>query len=457
MNPMKKAILFLCSLATLGIAPVKAQKVWSLEECISYALENNLQIKRQELNVEYYKNNSNQSYFNALPNANAQINQGWSSGQTYDYFESKYKNQNYWSSNWQLNSSFVLFNGLQTVNNIAKSKYDFLKSRSDLDKAKNDMSMQLALAYLQILFTKELLTVSEKKLEVTALQSERTRKMLEVGNVAQGEYLQIKAQESNDKMGVVNAQNNQKIAYLDLTQLLDMDSTAGFDIVIPSQIEVTLLSPLEPVQDIYAKALSTMPQIKSAEYALKSSEKQLSMAWGQLSPSLNLNGGLSTFYSQIAPDPLNPPTAENPNPPAPPFKQQFKDYYNKQFGLGVTIPIFNRLQVKNSISNSKIQVSDYQLQLDIAKMALYKEVQQAHADATAAQEKYYSSVEAVKYNEEAFKYTSQKLEVGLVNSVDYNVAQNNLISATSSMLQAKYEYIFKLKILDLYMGKPIVL
>lgn len=454
---MKKAILFLCALATLGFAPVKAQKVWSLEECINYALENNLQIKRQELNVQYYKNNSNQSYFNALPNANAQINQGWSAGQTYDYFESKYKNQNYWSSNWQVNSNFVLFNGLQTINNISKTKYDFLKSRSDLDKAKNDMSMQLALAYLQILFTKELLTVSQKKLEVTSLQAERTRKMLEVGNVAQGEYLQIKAQESNDKMGVVNAQNNLNIAFLDLTQLLDMDSTAGFDVVVPNQIEVTLLSPLESVPDIYAKALATMPQIKSAEYALKSSEKQLSMAWGQLSPSLNLNGGLSTFYSQIAPDPLNPPTAENPNPPAPPFKQQFKDYYNKQFGLGVSIPIFNRLQVKNSISNSKIQVSDYQLQLDIAKMALYKEVQQAHADATGAQEKYYSSVEAVKYNEEAFKYTSQKLEVGLVNSVDYNVAQNNLISATSSMLQAKYEYIFKLKILDLYMGKPIVL
>jgi len=374
MNPMKKVILFLCTLATLGFLPVKAQKVWSLEECINYALENNLQIKRQELNVQYYKNNSNQSYFNALPNANAQINQGWSSGQTYDYFESEYKNQNYWSSNWQLNSSFVLFNGLQTINNIAKSKYDFLKSRSDLDKAKNDISMQLALAYLQVLFTKELLTVSEKKLELTSLQAERTRKMLEVGNVAQGEFLQIKAQESNDKMGVVNAHNNLNIAYLDLTQLLDMDSTAGFDIVIPSDIEVTLLSPLETVPDIFDKALATMPQIKSAEYALKSSEKELSMAWGQLSPSLNLNGGLSTFYSQIAPDPLNPPTAENPNPPAPSFKTQFKDYYNKQFGLGVTIPIFNRLQVKTSISNSKLQVSDYQLQLDIAKMALYKEV-----------------------------------------------------------------------------------
>jgi outer membrane protein len=451
MNPMKKTFLFLCCLATLGFAPLKAQKVWSLEECISYALENNLQIKRQEGNVENNKNNMNQSYYNMLPNANGQINQGWNSGQTFDYFASQYTNQNYWSSNWGLNSNLLLFNGFQTWNNIARSKYNFLKSQSDLDKSKNDISTQLALGYLQVLFTKELLDVAKSKLEVTSLQSERTRKMLEVGNVAQGEYLQIKAQESNDKTALINAQNNLEIAYLNLTQMLDLDSVQGFEIVVPENIEVELLSPVASVQDIYAMALTTMPQIKSAQYALKGAEKELSMSWGQLSPTFNLNGGINTFYSQIAPDPVNP------EGPAPAFNKQFKTNFNKQVGLGVTIPLFNRMQVKTNISNSKLQVVDFKIQLDQAKLALYKEVQQAQTDATAAQEKYYSSVDAVKYNEEAFKYTSQKLEVGLVNTVDYNVAQNNLISAKSSMLQAKYEYIFKLKILDLYMGKPIVL
>ncbi len=451
MNPMKKAIILLCSMATLGFTPLKAQKAWTLEECISYALENNLQIKRQEGNVQYNKNNMNQSYFNMLPNANGQINQGWNSGQTFDYFSSQYTNQNYWSSNWGLNSNILLFNGFQTWNNIAKSKYNFLKSQSDLDKTKNDISTQLALGYLQILFTKELLEVAKSKLEVTTLQSERTRKMLEVGNVAQGEFLQIKAQESNDKTALINAQNNLEIAYMNLTQMLDLDSVQGFEIVVPEKIETEILSPVASVPDIYAIALTTMPQIKSAQYALKSSEKELNMAWGQLSPSFNLNGGLNTFYSQIAPDPLNPEGT------APAFDKQFKTNFNKQVGLSVSIPLFNRMQVKTSISNSKLQVYDYKIQLDQAKLALYKEVQQAQADATAAQEKYYSSVDAVKYNEEAFKYTSQKLEVGLVNSVDYNISQNNLISAQSSMLQAKYEYIFKLKILDLYMGKPIVL
>jgi outer membrane protein len=449
---MRKTLLFLCLLFAMGFIPVQAQKVWSLEECIRYALENNLQIKRQVLNVQYGQNNYNQSYFSALPNLNGQINYGKNDGKTIDNSSTipRYINEKYWEGTAGLNSSVTLFGGFQIINNIMKTKYDFLKSQSDLDKSKNDISLQLALAYLQILFTKELYDVSKNKLEVTSLQAERTRKMMEVGNVAQGEYLQIKAQESNDKTSVINAQNNMEIAYLDLTQLLDIDSVQGFDVVIPSGIEVELISPLEPIQDIFAKALATMPQIKSAEFALKSSEKQLSMAWGRVSPSITMNGNLSSRYSKIASDPLNPGAEYT-------FGDQMNDFFYKNLNFSISIPLFNNLQVKNAISNAKLQLNDYQLQLDIAKMALYKDVQQAHADASAAQEKYYSSVEAVKYNEEAFKYTSQKLEVGLVNSVDYNIAQNNLITAKSNMLQAKYEYIFKLKIIDLYVGKPIVL
>ncbi|HEX2395799.1 MAG TPA: TolC family protein [Bacteroidales bacterium] len=446
---MKKG-LFLCSMILLGFLPVKAQKVWSLEECINYALENNLQIKRQELNVRYNKNNYNQSYFNTLPNLNGQISQGYSSGQTYDYFESQYKDQNYWSGSLGIGSNMTLFGGFQIVNNIMKTRFDYLKSQSDLERSKNDISLTLALAYLDILFSRELLDAAQNKLEVTSLQAERTKKLLEVGNVAQGEYLQIKAQESNDKTNVLNASNNLGIAYLNLTQLLDLDSTGGFEIVIPANIDVEILAPLETVQEIYALAIKQMPQIKSAEYALKSSEKQLMMAWGQASPTLSIGANMGTFHSQVAINPADP-EAEYTS------RQQLKDYYNKQLNLTLSVPLFNRLQVKNSISNSQLQVRDFKLQLDQAKMVLYKEVQQAHADALAAKEKYSASVEAVNYNQEAFKYTSQKMEVGLVNSVDFNVAQNNLIKATSDMLQAKYEYIFRRKILDLYMGKLITL
>lgn len=447
-----KRILWLMSVMMLGFAPASAQKQWSLEECISYALENNLQIKRQELNVAYNKNNLHQSYFNTLPNLNGQLSYTNNDGKTLDYSTEipSYVNTNYWYSNMGISSSVTLFGGFQAINNIMKSKYDFLKSESDLETSRNEIALQLALGYLQVLFSKELLEVAKSKLDVTTLQTERTRKMLDAGNVAQGEFLQIKAQESADKTSLINAQNNLSIAYLDLTQLLDLDSVAGFDIVIPNNIEVELLAPLIPVNDIYAIALTSMPQIKSAQYALKSSEKQLSMAWGQVSPSLSLFGNLSSQYFRNAIDQTNPTESYS-------FRSQISDYYNKSIGFQLSVPIFNKFQVKNNISNAKLQLKDYQIQLEAEKMALYKEVQQAHADAMAAREKYYSNVEGVKFSEEAFKYTRQKFEVGLVNSVDYSVSQNSLINAKSEMLKAKYEYIFKLKILDLYMDKSLSL
>jgi outer membrane protein len=449
---LRKPLLLVLALMLTAAVPLNAQKTWSLEECINYAIENNLQIKRQELNVRYSRNNYTQSYFNTLPGINGQVSESFVSGQTFDYYAvpPRYTDQNSWSGNLGLSSNVMLFGGFQVINNILKSKYDYLKSQSDLEKSKNDISLQLALAYMQILFSQELLETAKYKFELTSKQAERTHKLLDVGNVAQGEYLQIKAQESNDKTNVVNAQNNLDISYLDLSQLLDLDSVGGFDIVIPKNIEIELLTTLESLPDIYSKALETMPQIKSAEYALMSSQKQLSMAWGQISPTISLSGSLSTFYSTKNVNPLNPAGRYA-------IKDQFKDDYNKQVGLGISIPLFNKLQVKNSISNAKLQLNDTELQLEQTKMALFKEVQQAYADALAAREKYNSSMEAVKYNDEAFKYTNQKMEVGLVNSVDYNVAQNNLAIATSNMLQAKYEYIFKLKILDLYMGKQITL
>lgn len=447
---MKKTFLF--SLALILFVHAYPQKKWSLEECINYAYENNLQIKRQELNVDYNKNNYSQSKFSTLPNLNGQWNHSFSSGKTIDNSKEipRYVNESYWSGSMGVNSNLNVFAGLTILNDIKQKKYKFLQSQSDLEKTKNDIAMNLTLGYLNILFAKEQVDVAKNKLDVTSLQAERTRKLMEVGNVAQGEYFAIKAQESNDKLTLVNQLNVLEIAYLDMTQYLDLDSAEGFDIVIPENLEVELLTPPQSVEIIYGKALDNMPQIRSAEFELKSAEKDLAKAWGQVSPSIGINGGLYSYYSALATDVLNP-TADYP------YTTQLKDYFNKQVGIGITVPLFNRLQVKNSISNAKLGVMNTQLMLDQAKLDLYKEIQQAHADARAAMEEYNSSLEAVKSNQEAFKYAQQKLEVGLMNSVDFNVTKNNLITAESAMIQAKYKYIFRLKILDFYMGNPIVL
>ena len=187
------------------------------------------------------------------------------------------------------------------------------------------MALTLTVAYLNILFAKERVEVAKNKLEVTSLQTERTKKLMEVGNVAQGEYFAIKAQESNDKLALINEMNNLDITYLDLTQILDLDSVGGFDIVIPEHLEVELIAPPQSVDDIYSKALEHLPQIRSAELELKSTEKDLSKAWGQLSPSVGISGSLYSRYSELAEDPANP-TADYA------YSAQLKDFFYKQVG-----------------------------------------------------------------------------------------------------------------------------
>jgi outer membrane protein len=445
---MKK--VFLLFLAGCLFVNAYSQKKWSLEECINYAYENNLQIKQQQLNVNLNKNNLNQSKFNTLPNLNGQWQHNFSSGKSIDYNLFKYVDQSYWSGNLGIGSDMTLFSGLSTWNDIQQKKYKFLQSQSDLEKTKNDVALNLTVGYLNILFAKERVEVAKNKLEVTSLQAERTRKLMEVGNVAQGEYFEIQAQESNDKLALINEMNTLDIAYLELTQFLDFDSVGDFDIIVPEHLEVELIAPPQSVEYIYSKALDHMPQIRSAEFELKSSEKELSKAWGQVSPTIGISGTLYTRYSEIAELPSNPGADY-------PYNDQLKDYFYKQFGIGITVPIFNRMQVKTSIGNARLGVQNSQLVLDQTKLALYKEIQQAHADALAAMEEYNSSQEAVKANREAFKYAQQKLDVGLMNSVDFNVTKNNMITAESALIQAKYKYIFRLKILDFYMGNPIVL
>jgi outer membrane protein len=210
-----------------------------------------------------------------------------------------------------VSSDMTLFSGLSVWNDIKQKKYKFLQSQSDLEKTKNDVAVNLTVGYLNILFAKERVEVAKSKLEVTSLQAERTRKLMEVGNVAQGEYFAIKAQESNDKLALINEMNNLDITYLDLAQFLDLDSVGGFDIVVPEHLEVELIAPPQSVEYIYGKALDHMPQIRSAELELKSSEKDLAKAWGQLSPVIGINGALYTRYSAIAELPSDP-TADYP-------------------------------------------------------------------------------------------------------------------------------------------------
>ncbi len=436
--------LLVVLVGSLIFTSVNAQKAWSLKDCIDYAHSNNIQIKRVELQADVASNNYLQSKMNVFPSVNAGFDRTYYFGRHLNEISNEIEENNSYGDYLGVRANVNLFSGLQNYNQIKKSEFQMLASIQDVEKEKVVMSMNIADAYLNILFNKELLDVNKRQMEITSLQVERTLKLFEAGSTAKGTLLEIQAQLATEKMNVVNAQNQLDLSYLNLVQLLDLDSLKGFEIVVPDSISPESLQAIPSVADIYNESLNYLPQIKSAEYQLKSSNKELNIQKGKLSPVVYASASIGSSYSSTLEDNL-----------AQDYSEQMELYYNKTIGVGVTIPIFNKWQVKTGIDNAKIQVLDAQYNLDQVKLQLYKEIQQSYNDAISAREKHNAALETVNSYKEAFVYTDQKFTVGIVNSVEYSVAKNNYIKAESDLLKAKYEYVFSVKILEFYRGTPM--
>ena len=423
---------------------ISAQKLWTLEECIGYALDNNLQIKRQELQTEVAKNNLDQSKLNFLPDlgANGDHQIGTGPNQNSLTFNQTTTSE----GNMYLSSHFSVFKGFQKINNLRTSKYNYLGTKENLEKAKNNISLTIASAYLQILFSNELLDVSKNQLVISDLQVEKTQKLVDVGNLAKGSLLEIQAQAAADEASVTSSQNQLNLSYISLAQILDLDTVSNFKIYIPSELNVPSNFFDDP-DSIYRIAVNNLPEIKSAEYQLKSSQFQLASARGSRYPTLDLSGTIgSNYYLKSNDSTINTP-----------FGKQLNDQFYKQVSLTLNIPIFTKYVTQTNISNAKIDVKDNEFALKQAQLSLRKEIEQAYADALAAFQNYKSREKSADAYEENFKYVQQKFDVGLINSVDYNVAKNNYTKAKSDFLQAKYEFIFKTKILEFYKGNAIKL
>ncbi|NPA36390.1 MAG: TolC family protein [Chlorobi bacterium] len=421
--------------------------VWSLEKCINYAYDNNISIKRQVLNTKHQETQLNQSRMNRLPDLNAQMGYNFNFGYTWIQQEATNVDRNTQSFNTGVGSNVSLFKGLSLNNAIKRDQLNLLAAMKTTEKIKNDISLQITGYYLQILFDKELLNVAKEQLRTTELQVKRTKELVDAGKLAKGKYLEIKSQAAKEQLNVTMQENNLSISLLNLAQLLDLKDTRNFDIVTPVIGETATGLP-EPPEDIYAKALDIMPQIKGYEYTLQSSEYELKMAKGGYYPNLSLNFGLGANANWLNDD---------PNGYNRPLWDQLESTRNYYIGASLRIPLFNKMQVRNSVKNAQLGVIDARYRLEQEKLNLRKDIQKAYADAVAAFKKYQSSYDAVESYSESFRYTQEKFNVGMVNSVDYNVAKTDYLKAQSNMLQAKYEYLLRMKILDFYRGLPLKL
>ncbi|MBW8331006.1 MAG: TolC family protein [Prolixibacteraceae bacterium] len=422
----------------------QAQQTWSLQKCIDYALENNIQIKQQALNSEYYNNQHQQAKYNRLPNLNAGFQNNMSFGRSLGP-DNTYLDINSNSTSGNLSSNVTVWNGFTLKNSIKMAEMDLRASLEEMQKAKDDIMLNIAASYLEILFADELLIVTEDLLKITQLQIDRTGKLVEAGSLAKGSLLEIEAQYAREELNVVNAQNRLQLAYLSLYQFLELPSSESFKIEKPVLPEISANMTMLNSMDVFKNAVQIRPAVKGAEFKLESARKQLEIAKGNLMPTLSFGGNYNNFYQNL----FDYPTAS--------LKDQFKGNQRYGFGASLNIPIFNRYQAQTGVSNAQIQVENTELQLQSTKNLLRKDIEQAYTNALASFKRYVANQKAVVSSTEAFRYTEEKFNVGMINSVEYNQVKNNLTNAQSDLLQAKYEYIFRTKILDFYNGQSIVL
>ncbi len=443
---IKRIFILIISCLIASGGPLIAQKVWSLEECIQYAIDHNIQIKQQTVQTRVQKNTLDQSKLSLLPSVSGQASQDYSFGRALDQTTYDFYNRTLKSNYFSLGGRTDIFTGLQNLNTIQRNKYELLAGEQDLQRIRDNVSLSVALDYLQILLNKELVTATQSQLNTTLEQIAKTRKMVDAGSVAMGNLLQIEAQAAQEEVTLVNMQNQLEISYLNLTQLLELETPAGFEIIVPD-IRVGETADISGnIDEIFNVAVQSRPEILGSQLRLTASEYALKVAKGARSPSISMSHNFGTRYSHIE----DLPGQQS-------FDDQLKN--NKSFGLGfsMNIPILNGWQVNKNILNSKLAVENSQYTLEGTRKDLYKNIQQAYADAVAALKKYNASSKAVTSSEESFRYTEQKFNVGMITPVDYNAAKTQLLSSQSEMSQAKYEYIFKTKVLDFYKGLPLTL
>lgn len=453
---MLRSAVFILFYTALLVNTTAQPRIWSLEECITHAIENNIQIKQQVVQTGYQENALTLSRMRQLPTLNGQASHNYSFGRALD--ETTYQfteNETVRSNQFYAGSSLTLYGGMQNRNNVIKSRYELTASEYDLERIKDNIALNVAMAYLQILLTKELIIATENQLEVTRQQAERTSRLVSAGSLAKGVLLDIEAQAAREELQLVNLQNQLDISVLNLTQILELESPDNFDIVDPDIDIIPVTGNESETDELYSQALAMRPEIKAAETRVEISETDIKISRGSMHPRLTLNTSFSTGYSDIRRKLLGIDPILGPQYGDYPFFDQLSD--NVNYGLGVTlsVPIFNNMQARTSLNNSRLMAQNSRYQLENARKQLYKDIQQARIDAAAAVKKYNASSKSVEASQESFRYAEQRLEVGLVTTVEYNAAKTQLLNAESDLLQARYEFIFKMKVLDFYQGVPI--
>lgn len=441
---MKKQYITFVTIAVLSAGSAMAQKQWNLKQCIEYAIEHNLAIKQQEAAKDESAVDLNTAKWSRLPDLNGSASHSFNFGRSLQ-MDNTYQQLNTQNTGLNLSTSIPLFTGMQIPNQIALSKLNLKAAVEDLNKAKEDISIQVTSAYLQVLFNEELAKVAHEQVALSEEMLKQKTAFFKVGKASEAELYEAKSRAAQDQLSAVQADNEYRLALLDLSQLLELPTPEGFGIVSPSIDEDKDFSILTSPADIYSEALLIKPSIKAAQYRVEGAQKSIRIAQSGYYPQLSLGAGIATSYYNVS-------GRENGN-----FGSQLRDNFSQYIGLSLNIPIFNRFSTRNQVRKARIQQTTLNWQLEDAKKALYKEIQQAYYNAVNAESKFESSRTADEAAKASFNLMKEKYANGKATSTEFNEARTNWLKAVSDRIQAKYDYLFRTKILDFYKGVPLTL
>ena len=438
---MKKLVLSVCLIMASGLS-IQAQNAWSLQQCIEHAITHNLSIKQKEAARDQSAVELNTAQWSRLPNLNGNVGQSFNFGRAIQA-DNTYGNRNTRNTNFSVGTSIPLFTGMQIPNSIALSKLNLKAATEDLNKAKEDISLQVASYYLQVLFNEELVKIAQRQVELSQEQLDRKVTFFKNGKASEAEVYEAKSRVAQDEYSLVQAQNNHQLALLDLSQLLELPTPENFQIETPN-VEA-FSAQLSLPDEVYAQALLNKPAIKAAQYRLEGAAKSIRIAQSAWYPQLSFGAGIGTNYYSIT-------GIENAS-----FGSQWHQNMNKYLQFSLSIPLFNRFATRNRVKSARIQRNALAWQLEESKKALYKEIQQAYYNARAAESQYQSSQTASQSAEASFKLMSEKYANGKATATEYNEMRATWMKALSEQVQARYDYLFRSKILEFYQGKQLTL
>lgn len=435
------------------------EKIWTLEECIEYAVENNISIQQTELNNEALKQDIRSAEGNFYPNFNISMNQGWNFGSFIGVDGARIAIDSRTNS-FNASTGVTLYNGGRNRMMLIQAKKNLEAAGFDLEESKNNIMLFVVNSYLSVLLNKESVIIAKDQIEISKLQVQMTKEMVDAGSSPKADLLDAQATLASNEEQLTTAQNQVDLALLSLAQLLQL-SPRGFD-VETVELAVSSSSLVHNDTDkIFNTAVGILPEIRSAELAVENSELSVKMAKASNIPTLTFGGGVGSTYQhsqgkddvRVIVDPDTGIPTEVPNG----FWQQMEDNFGSNIAFRLNIPVFNNFQNKTNIARQKINQERAELDLIDHKIRLREAIEQAYADAKASLNQFVSAEKSLVAQEESFKNAQVSYSSGVMTSFDFDQIRNRLVNAQVNLVNAKYNFVFRTKLLEFYLGIPISL